>query len=147
MLPVSGAPGEERIVAHRWANYDRNVARVRHELRLQMVKWHVPEGVWEPAVLVLSELFTNSLRHARNPEGHQIETRFELQPRGVRIEVHDANAAKPELREASEDEESGRGLTLVDCVTSGRWGVSDRDGIGKLVWAECVEGNDAEVSP
>ncbi|CAG7650985.1 hypothetical protein SBRY_50496 [Actinacidiphila bryophytorum] len=33
------------------------------------------------------------------------------------------------------DEEAGRGLALVDALTGGRWGVSDRDGVGKLLWA------------
>ncbi|MFI0895442.1 ATP-binding protein [Streptomyces sp. NPDC020983] len=91
------------------------------------------------AELVVSELVTNSVRHAREPRGHVIRTRFERLGRGVRIEVHDANDAKPEQRDASGDEESGRGLALVDAVTGGRWGVSDREGIGKLVWALCAD--------
>jgi two-component sensor histidine kinase len=85
------------------------------------------------------ELVTNSVRHAREPRGHVIRTRFERLGRGVRIEVHDADDAKPEQRDASGDEESGRGLALVEAVTGGRWGVSDREGIGKLVWALCAE--------
>jgi anti-sigma regulatory factor (Ser/Thr protein kinase) len=99
-----------------------------------LVAWglgHLADG----AELALSELLTNSLRHARKPCGRQIETRYERMAGGVRIEVHDANETWPVLRKASMDEESGRGLALVDALTGGRWGVSEREGVGKLVWA------------
>ena len=59
----------------------------------------------------------------------------------MRIEVHDAGVAMPGCQEASADEESGRGLAIVDALTGGRWGVGDREGIGKLVWAVVAEGN------
>lgn len=72
------------------------------------------------AELVVSELVTNSVRHAREPRGHVIRTQFERLGRAVRIEVHDANESKPEQRRAFDDEESGRGLALVDAITGGR---------------------------
>ncbi|MFJ2632594.1 hypothetical protein ACIO6U_11655 [Streptomyces sp. NPDC087422] len=56
----------------------------------------------------------------------------------VRIEVHDAGSGKPERVRASASAESGRGLDLVDALTGGEWGVSDRDGVGKMVWAVCL---------
>lgn len=55
----------------------------------------------------------------------------------MRIEVHDADDTKPQLRTA-DDSESGRGLMLVDALTAGRWGVSARVGVGKVVWAVCI---------
>ncbi|MGW5349437.1 ATP-binding protein [Streptomyces sp. NPDC004031] len=91
------------------------------------------------AELVVSELVTNSVRHARDPRGHVIRTQFERLGRGVRIEVHDAGESKPEQRDVSGEEESGRGLALVDAITGGRWGVSDREGVGKMVWALCTD--------
>ncbi len=95
----------------------------------------------DAAALVVSELVTNSVRHAREPRGHLIRTRFERLRDGVRIEVHDASDRKPEHREASSYAESGRGLALVELITAGRWGVSDREGIGKMVWAVCADGS------
>ena len=92
----------------------------------------------ETAESVLSELFGNAVRHACPPRGRLIETRYELALGGVRIEVHDANENWPELRKATEDEEYGRGLLLVDALTGSRWGVSERDGVGKRVWAVVV---------
>lgn len=56
----------------------------------------------------------------------------------MRIEVHDAGGLTPEFREALADEEGGRGLGLVDVLTGGAWGVSDRDGPGKAVLAVCT---------
>jgi hypothetical protein len=35
------------------------------------------------------------------------------------------------------DEDHGRGLLLVDALAA-RWGVTDRVGPGKTVWAECA---------
>jgi serine/threonine-protein kinase RsbW len=49
--------------------------------------------------------------------------------------VHDANATWPVIEEPTDDAESGRGLALVAALTGDRWGVSDRDGFGKRVWA------------
>lgn len=61
--------------------------------------------------------------------------------------MHDANENRPELRQLSADAESGRGLALVDALTGGRWGVSGRAGVGKLVWAECAtDGGDRGAS-
>ncbi|MBM9507927.1 ATP-binding protein [Actinacidiphila acididurans] len=142
MLPVPKAPTGPHIVARRWTQHPDNVRRARDELRLHLLKWRVPVDVSDSAVLVLSELLTNSLRHAVDPEGHHIETRFERRRNGVRIEVHDASEGNPQLREASPEEDSGRGLTLVHVLTGGQWGVSSREGIGKLVWAECLPEND-----
>jgi hypothetical protein len=95
-------------------------------------------GVADTAELVLWELFTNAVRHAAGPVDRLVETRYERLPNGtLRIEVHDASDLRPRLRETSTDAESGRGLALVDVLTGGRWGVSDRLGVGKRVWAVC----------
>ncbi|WP_329182617.1 ATP-binding protein [Streptomyces sp. NBC_01477] len=137
MLPVPNAPAGPCVIAHRWAYDPENVQRARDELRLHLAKWGTPVEVMESAVLVLSELFTNALRHARQPEGRHVETRFERRASGVRIEVHDAGETRPERREVHPDEECGRGLVLVDALTGGRWGVGERAGVGKMVWAVC----------
>lgn len=89
-----------------------------------------PFGGPRAAELVVSELVTNNIRHARDPRGHVIRTHFERLGCGVRIEVHGANESKSEQRKAFDDEESGRGLALVDAITGGRWGVGDREGVG-----------------
>ncbi|WP_405601464.1 hypothetical protein OG741_25120 [Streptomyces sp. NBC_01410] len=50
-----------------------------------------------PALLVLSELLTNAICHARVSPGRQVETRYRCIGDGVRIEVHDASDERPIL--------------------------------------------------
>jgi serine/threonine-protein kinase RsbW len=87
-------------------------------------------------VLVVSELVTNSIRHAR--------TGFSLFLRAsdgaVRIEIFDADSREPTIVVADEDATSGRGIHIVSAVSSA-WGSrsEQRDGIqGKVVWAELM---------
>lgn len=84
------------------------------------------------AALVVSELVTNAVLHARTP----FEVRMRVDPFVVRIEVHDGTGRKPTMRYFSDHATSGRGLRLVEAL-SDAWGVdTDVDGGGKTVWAE-----------
>jgi len=122
------------------------VPQARRELREQLNDWDMGK-IGDTAALVLSELLTNAVQHARGPWDRLIETRYECLPDGeLRIEVHDANTSRPQRKEPSTDGDSGRGLALVDALTRGRWGVSDRVGPGKLVWAVCADGGPCEAS-
>jgi two-component sensor histidine kinase len=121
------------------------VGRARRLLVRRLTAWGL-SVVADSAELVVSELVTNAITHAHPPHGDPIATRFERLADGVRIEVHDAADSGPEPRDASAEEESGRGLSLVEALTGGAWGVSDRDGPGKAVWAECTARHD-EVCP
>lgn len=87
--------------------------------------------------LVVSELATNAVLHARTP----FEVRVLVRDEFVRIEVHDQTGRPPTRRYFSDEATSGRGLRLVAALCD-RWGVEqDRDGGGKTVWAEVsVEG-------
>ncbi|WUH92324.1 ATP-binding protein [Streptomyces sp. NBC_00433] len=127
----------------RWTYEARCVGEARHELRRVLSVWGL-DDLADRAELVLSELLTNAVRHTERPPDCEIETRYELLPAGVRIEVHDADDARPKAQSPSADEETGRGLALVDALTEACWGVSDRVGIGKLVWA-VLERDDEDV--
>lgn len=84
--------------------------------------------------MLLSELVTNSVQHARTARGRLIQVRFGLADSLLRIEVHDADSEKPALRDASDSEEAGRGLLLVHELAA-QWGCCPRiGGIGKFVW-------------
>lgn len=82
------------------------------------------------AELVVSELVTNAVLHARTP----IEVRLTVRADLVRIEVHDGAARRPTRRYFSDEATSGRGLRLVEDLCDA-WGV-ELDGAGKTVWAE-----------
>lgn len=93
-------------------------------------EWGLTGEAAEPTLLVVTELVSNAAEHGCGPAWLGIE------PRGgaVRVEVHDG-APEPPLRLPHDPARPrGRGLSLVDAVSS-RWGVTD-DPPGKVVWAE-----------
>ncbi|MEU0845172.1 ATP-binding protein [Streptomyces sp. NPDC005962] len=131
MKPELTSP-DERTVVKRWARHPRSVALARGELRKSLASWGLP-AMEEVALLVLSELMTNAVRHAR-VLGRQIETRYLYQGGSVRIEVHDAGDLHPKLRTPPLEAVHGRGLVLVEALAD-QWGVTPRAVVGKAVWA------------
>lgn len=82
--------------------------------------------------VVVSELVTNALRHS-GPREH-VELQVSRSGDLVRIALADGSAVVPRPREAGPDDESGRGLSIVERL-SVRWGVEDH-GDGKRVYAD-----------
>ncbi|WP_338058569.1 ATP-binding protein [Streptomyces noursei] len=127
---TAGAGG--RPVVSRWVRHPCCVALARAELRNVLDRWGLAM-VADDALLVLSELLTNAVRHAQVSRGREIETRYSREPQGIRIEVHDAADNWPQPR--TPDAYGGRGLTIVAALAA-CWGTEVRDGgIGKAVWA------------
>lgn len=88
---------------------------------------------------MLSELVTNAVR-VSVPGDRQVGVRIECRGRGefLRLEVSDAGAGRPEVRQPGALDRGGRGLLLVEALAH-RWGVDERRaGIGKTVWAELL---------
>lgn len=84
--------------------------------------------------LLVSELVTNSVRHAGLIESQTIELKVKLLPEAVRVEVNDQGAGfQPTPRTAQSDDQSGWGLYLVSRLAD-RWGVTS-DGVTR-VWFE-----------
>ena len=97
-----------------------SVARARaamHPLR------EVLGGRYQDAVLLVSELVTNAVRHQGTAGG--IEMAIAVAGGRVRVEVLDPGNGfpKPSVSEPPPDSLGGRGLLIVDRVAS-RWGVS-----------------------
>lgn len=126
--------GGSDVVVLRWSRHPRCVGLARWELRKALEGWGLA-GLEESAVLILSELLTNAGRHARVTPGREIETRYVRLADSLRIEVHDAAPERPDKREPAAEDCGGRGLVLVEALADG-WGVKDRHGPGKAVWAE-----------
>ncbi|SFB90093.1 SpoIIE family protein phosphatase [Streptomyces aidingensis] len=124
---LGGLPGETSVS---WSFPARNVAayRARSLVRHTLRDWGL-EQLTEPAVLVVSELVTNAVRHARGPVGVRLV-------RGTRllVEVSDSLPDPPRARDAAPDDEGGRGLALV-ARTAQRWGTR-REPHGKTIWLE-----------
>ncbi|MBV9382064.1 MAG: ATP-binding protein [Streptosporangiaceae bacterium] len=129
-------PGEE--ARERWAREmalpaQRRAARLaRRATRAQLAFWRVPQ-LEETAVLLVSELVTNSVRHAHT-QGDELLLRLEITWSSLRIEVYDDDPRWPRPGTPPEFSESGFGFVLVAALAS-NWGVSDT-ATGKSVWAE-----------
>jgi anti-sigma regulatory factor (Ser/Thr protein kinase) len=79
--------------------------------------------------LIVSELATNAIKHARTP----FSVTLRREPSGLNIAVADSSRTQPILRDADPEALFGRGMHLVADVAE-RWGV-DPAGDGKIVWA------------
>lgn len=110
------------------------VRAARCAVRDTLRTWHL-DPLADLAVLLVSELVTNSLRYASGPVGLRLRPLGGPDaPGGVRVEVSDTLPVPPLLRTAAPDEEGGRGLLLVASVAL-RWGTRC-GGRGKTVWFE-----------
>lgn len=118
-----------------FARSARTPGRARRLLREQLAGWGLDEGVRDLAALLLSELVTNSVRHATRPTGRLIAVGAEFAPGWLlRVEVADASEAQPVLRtDPDPDTEGGRGLLLVAALAAD-WGTYPRRHVGKVVW-------------
>ncbi len=108
------------------------VRAARTAVRNRLTAWNL-DGLADIAALLVSELVTNSLRHATGPIGVRL-----VRPEGIDgvllVEVSDPLPDPPRARVADLDDESGRGLQLV-AHAADRWGT--RPGVtGKTVWFE-----------
>ncbi|MEV6979038.1 ATP-binding protein [Kitasatospora sp. NPDC093806] len=130
-----------------WMPRQRKSATIaRHDLRRFLAGLPGGERFTEVGELLLTELVTNAVHHARVPRDRLIKLRFLLADDRLRIEVHDASAIRPVLREPSSADECGRGLWLVDQLAA-EWGADPRpDAIGKLVWC-IVTPTDSDAPP
>lgn len=109
----------------------REVSRARHALARSLDTWGWDGDAADVAVLLTSELVTNAIRHGAAP----IRLSAGLDNgRVLRVEVRDHAAQGVQVREATDDDEDGRGLQLVD-VLADAWGWQPSSD-GKHVWFE-----------
>jgi len=109
-----------------------------HSVRLARHAAHVVLGAWrlahmeETAVLIVSELVTNAVCHARGTD--VVEVDLHATRTCLRIEIQDFDRNWPQPRIPDGFEESGCGFILVNAL-AGAWGVRETEA-GKAVWAE-----------
>lgn len=120
------------------------VPHARRHARNVLSTWDVPGDVLDDALVVVTELAANAVRHAgegsRAPELGSAAPACAMDLRthddGLYVAMYDESRRVPVLRMPSDKAESGRGLHLVDELSGGTWGfLHTASPPGKLVWA------------
>lgn len=115
---------------------DTQSARAARRFVSQVLTGYDEEGdLTDTVTLLVSELVTNAVVHA----GSEVEVSVRLTPTAARIEVTDTSVESIAPRDATADDDSGRGLALVGSLAR-RWGVRPAPGGGKTVWFEVDRG-------
>ena len=112
-----------------------SVRLARHATHIGLAAWRL-DRVEENAVLIVSELVTNAVRHAEGTEVIALDLHAERT--WLRIEVQDTDQNWPQPRSPAHSDESGFGFVLVDALAC-QWGVRET-ATGKAVWAELDTG-------
>ena len=107
-----------------------SAALARRFVTATLTDWSL-QPLIDPALLVASELAANAVTHADSAFRIQLS----LTQRTLRIDVIDFGQGTPEPPPPSTTHEPGRGLLLIDALTTA-WGIEEGPGSGKLVWAE-----------
>ncbi|MFD7968321.1 ATP-binding protein [Streptomyces clavifer] len=119
-----------------------SVRSARHAVRDALHSWGLDGATGDVAVLLVSELVTNSLCYASGPIGVRLVWQGPggggadkgQSGQGLLVEVSDPLPDPPTERTAGPEDEGGRGLQLVAC-SARRWGTR-RGKSGKTVWFE-----------
>ncbi|SEL51017.1 ATP-binding SpoIIE family protein phosphatase [Streptacidiphilus jiangxiensis] len=104
-----------------------SAAEARTFVEKVLVSWgqsHLADDI----KLLTSETVTNAVRHGSGP----VRLQMRRHPTELAVEVTDRSPRLPHPRLAEADEESGRGLTLVEALAE-HWGTRLVDG-GKTTW-------------
>ncbi|MFD5001060.1 SpoIIE family protein phosphatase [Streptomyces buecherae] len=127
MARLNGIAAED-VADWELAPQPRSVRAVRRYVREQLCRWGLDEAV-PTAELLVSEVVTNAVRHARQV----VRVRL-VRTDALLCEVRDDDHTLPALLDAAPDAEFGRGLRVVSRLAS-EWGTS-RTAEGKTVWFE-----------
>lgn len=111
-----------------------SVAVARQRLAADLSDAGIFEAAARDAVLVVSELLSNAIRHARPLPGANVQVAWAFEDDAIEVAVSDGGAATtPARTHASLSALGGRGLDIVEYVAS-RWGIRSDDS-GQTVWA------------
>ena len=109
-----------------------SIPRARHAV--ERLSGAVEDDLLQNLRLLVSEVVTNSVRHAGLSPTDRIDVRFSVDTRTVRVEVRDTGPGfEPPEGPKTMFQENGWGLYLVDKLAD-RWGVSSD--VGTTVWFE-----------
>ena len=127
MAQLGGLP-EGSSAAWTFPAESHAVRQARATVRRTLHEWGLAV-LEDEAVLLVSELVTNSLRYAHGPIGVRM-----VRGRSLLVEVSDPLPDPPRPQQAGDEDEGGRGLQLV-ARSARRWGTR-HGAMGKTVWFE-----------
>ncbi|MET9451356.1 ATP-binding protein [Streptomyces cinerochromogenes] len=112
------------------------VSAVRRRVAVVLADWRVCPAIVEDALLVVSELATNAIIHARPPAELRVSWTGGEGDGVLRVEVTDAGAARPTGQPLGgiDPDEHGRGESIVHALAA-RHGIRLHSG-GITRWAE-----------
>ncbi|GAA4637590.1 hypothetical protein GCM10023196_091990 [Actinoallomurus vinaceus] len=111
-----------------------SVSDVRKRLCADLLASGVYEEVADDAAVVISELISNALRHARPLPSGEIRVSWSHDGDLIQLAVSDGGSmTEPRRTRAALSSLGGRGLSIVETLSEG-WGVSHEDD-GTTVWA------------
>jgi len=116
------------------------VSHAREKTRKALFGWGLGDHA-ELAEIIISELVTNAILHGEGP----VKARISCGSGHLHVQVHDDGPGRPVRRQAKTDDDSGRGLEVIDGLLElygGSRDVEDDDaGGGKTVHvAICLAG-------
>jgi anti-sigma regulatory factor (Ser/Thr protein kinase) len=126
-----GPEGTERVLRLALPSDASTVRLARQVTRDALAAWHLDQ-LEEAAVLLVSELVTNAVRHATDTGAVGLE--LASTATRLRVEIQDGDPSWRQMDRVSDCDESGFGFLLVDSLAD-RWGLR-RVCAGKAVWAE-----------
>ena len=112
------------------SNDPRSAGDARRFVAGTLQPWELGPLV-DTVTLLTSELVTNAVVHA----GTEVDVVVRLTCAIARVEVTDRSELVPTPRHSGLEDDSGRGLALVQALAR-RWGTSRQPGGGKTVWFE-----------
>ena len=119
-----------RIVSFRDDPIAAAATAIRRTLRAVFAQWHLADDTVADALIVVEEMVTNVVDHARTP----FRLVVRLNGAVLHIAVHDRCPQPVRLQPLDLERLRGRGLLMIGAIAT-RWG-SNGDDTGKTVWAE-----------